>query len=177
MPAVQLHAGPIHRDIEACYAARTEDHGLFPGLVYRSIAHQPEICGKESLVGRQSRFQIRRSRLLFPFERKLDVALERKAGRANAVNGGHERNDRRLVVSGSASVEPPLGIKALASRRTCDRTAALVYSFVAKRRLEWRRGPLLRVERLPVIVGVEADCSGGARRADFAEHNRIAARD
>ena len=64
-----------------------------------------------------------------------------------------------------------------ARRRQRDHPPAVFHALVAQRRLERRRGPFLRVERLAVVVRVEADRSSRARRADFAEHNRIAAGD
>ena len=63
-------------------AARAEDDGLLARLVHRTVAHQPDVCGKERLGWLPAiAGEVRRSGFLLAFEGELDVRLEREARR------------------------------------------------------------------------------------------------
>ena len=109
-----------------------------------------------------------------PSNANLMLALEARCRRraSHRARSGARRSApcRRRLRGRTASTRD----RTCAGWRSSDRTTAILDPLVAQRRLERRRRPFLRVERLAVVVRVEADGSRRAGRADFAEHNRIA---
>ncbi len=79
-----------------------------------------------------------------------------------------ERHDGRFVVGSRAGVDAPFRVETRAFGGKRDNLAVLIERTVAQHRLPGRRGPFLGIERLAVIVRVEDNGAGGARRGDFA---------
>ncbi len=70
------------------------------------------------------------------------------------VERREDGDDGRLVVGGRSSVDPPVGIDWTRVRQRDDRRS-LVEPPRADDRLERRRGPLRRIDRLAIVVGVQ----------------------
>ena len=105
MSAVELGPRAVDRHRERGDAACAEDDRLLACLVHGTIADQPEVRGKEILVGRDRLLQVRRPHFLFALECKSHVRLHPQSCRANGVERGQDRDDGRLVIASAARVQ------------------------------------------------------------------------
>ena len=97
---------------------------------------------------------MRRSGLLLAFENEFQVRPQRQPRRPQCIERRCDRHDRRFVVRCRARIDAPFRIDLPACRQR-DHAAVLIERAVANHRLPGRRGPLLRIQRLPVIVRIE----------------------
>jgi hypothetical protein len=174
MTAVQLVARTVNRYVEGHDAARAEDQRLLAILEDGAVTNQPDIRREQSLISGESFLQVRRVDLFFAFKRQLDVRFRLQAGSPECIECGEHGDDRRLVVAGAARVQTPLGIEGRAGRRQRNDLAAVFERSVAQRRLKRRRCPLLRIERLPVVMRVEPDSACRTRHAQLRDDHRVA---
>ena len=113
-----------------------------------------------------------RGRFLLSFEEHLEVHRLRGLRRFHGVDCGEDRHDRHLVVARRAGVDARFAIDAAAAGGNRDDLSADEQILVAQ---HWRPGwcrPLLRVERLAVVVRVEHQRARRTRRLELTIHCR-----
>ena len=110
-----------------------------------------------------------------PSNMNLMFDLCASPGGADRVEGRQLRDDRRLVVGGAARVDARLGNEGRSRGRQRDHGPCRLDCPVAQCRGKRRRRPFLRIQRLAVVVRIEANRARGSRRSDLAKHDRVRA--
>ena len=91
---------------------------------------------------------------------------------AHGVDGGEDGHDRRLVVAGRARVNPCLGIDMHAGLGKWNRLPPVAEGAVPQDRRPGRRRPLLRIQGLPIVMGVEHQRARRSDGRELAVHRR-----
>src|SRR2546423_6136116 len=113
--------------------------------------------------------QMWRACLFLSLEEELHVDGWLHAAGSERVVRGQERDDGTFVVACGATVETPLALHGPWRRRERNDVATEPRP---QRRRPRRRGPLCRVDGLPIVVRVEHHRTRRARAAKLAEHRR-----
>src|SRR5262249_29517197 len=163
----------VDRDLDVGDAAGTEVELLAARLMNGPVAQQPELRLQQLRVPPEDLRQMRRAGLLLTFEEDFEPDRRLQAGGAQGIEGGHQADDRRLVIARAAAVEAPLRLQ---RRAGGDLAASVFQGPVAQDGLPGASAPLGRIHRLPVIVGIEGNRGTGPSARQLAVDHRRAAR-
>ena len=153
--ALRTEHGEVHRRD----AAGAIDNRGAAARVPRPVEDDHQIGAQLVLVARDRRDEAGGAGLFLAVEDDADVRRGGQPLRFQRVDGGHEGDDRRLVVGRGPGVDPRVGAVAAHHRRERIRLV-----------------PLRPIDRLAVVVAVEEHRSRGSRHVERAVDERVACR-
>ena len=162
MTAVEVSRRAVNRNVEPGVTAHPEDKLWLAVLMDRTVADEPEIDFQRLTMSREVVAETIRPRLLLAFEDEDQVGGRWDAICGEGIEGREDRRQRCLVVAGRPTVDAPLGIDGLVGGGQGPRPTTDLDSRGVERRLPGWGAPLLRVDRLAVVVDIEAERAIGA---------------
>jgi hypothetical protein len=172
---VQIPLRAIDGERRRHQPARAEIHRRAAAGVARTIDEDQRVAANPIRVFTHRRGEIRRSGFLFAFEDDADVRGDRgRPLRIERIDRREQRDDRRLVVRGGASVDAPLGIDGALPRLERDRPAGRRVRHHNHRRERRLVRPLGRHDRLAVVMKIERERARRRRCAALHQHERRA---
>ena len=140
--AVQSAHRAVRRDLDLGDPARPEVDLHAACLVNGPVEEEPEVALQATGVRLEEPREVGRARFLLAFQEELQVDRKRERLRAHRVQGGKQRDDRRLVVARRAGVDPPLRLKLRSNGLPRDLAAPVFEGLVAQDRLPRLARPL-----------------------------------
>ncbi len=169
VPGVQVPRRPVDRDLHPHRAAHAERELRPAALVRGTIEEQPDVDVVDPVPSHlHVGAEVRGAGLLLAIEEEDQVGRGRDAGLGERAKDREDGCDGRLVVTGRAGVDAPLGIDFLTGRRKGSRLTTGLHRRRVQRGLEGRVGPVGGVDGLPVVVDVDPQRPGGARDPELA---------
>ena len=158
VPAVEGSGRTVHRHAEPHHAADAVHELQHARLVARPVGEDPEVGRQERAMRGEHLAEVARARLLLTLEEEFEVHGGGASRRLQCVERGEHPDDRPLVITRAACVEPPVVGAGPGGGRLLERPhapAALHMPIAQLRRERARRDPVARDHGLPVIVRVE----------------------
>jgi hypothetical protein len=162
--------GTVRRHLQPDDAARPEKDLHAAALVDRAVTHEPQIAAQQIGMRLENVPQVRRSGLLLPLEKKLEVHRKWNLCTAQGIDGGEQRHDGRLVVADRTAVHPPLRFDRESRQRPVQIPCPVTHFRITDHRLPWIGLPLLRHHRLTVVMGIQDQGMLRPGRQELAEH-------
>src|ERR1017187_4493538 len=100
----------VDSDFEVGVASCSEDNGLFPALIHRPIAYQPDVAVDQVPVGIEYLLQVRRPCLFLALPYEAYICPQRDLGRSQRIERRELGKDGGFVIPGRAGVDARLTI-------------------------------------------------------------------
>ena len=173
MATVEWTHRTVDRHLDTRHAADTKRQQRPAALVHRPVEEEPYVDVIQSCtVAFEVLPQPPGASLLLALEEELDVGGGRDPGLTKGPQHRQQGADWRLVVAGRPGIDAPFGIDPFAGLRERQLRSPIINRTGVQSGRPGPIAPAAAVHRLPIIMHVDAQRTGGARHGKLAVHDR-----